>query len=117
MVRRHFPQASFAVNRWDVGCQAPPSADAEAVAEKNRQRLERETIRLRATRAKAKIRPRLWQQNPHCVHCHRLMQIGDSSLPTYACVVGDRLACRDCVAVVQSFIDAERCTLSTGEAR
>lgn len=105
MIRPRYSHASFAVNRWQVGCHSPASADLEAAAERDRLAQQRRNTKLKASRAKALIRPRLWQQNPHCTRCGQLLQIENPSSPMYACVVRDRLACRRCVAAVQLLAD------------
>ena len=101
MGRPRYSNASFAHNRWNVGCQEPPSTAVAVAAERDARIAAQRTAKFKAAKVKAQLRPRLWEQNPHCVHCARLLQIGESSHPTYACVVGDRLACPGCVPVVQ----------------
>ncbi len=94
-----FSNAAFAVNRWNVGCQAPPSTAAATAAVRDHHIGQQRSAKFKASKEKAKLRPELLAIDPHCHRCGLRLQDVDPSQPDYASVflAARLLSCRACV--------------------
>lgn len=92
-----FGNRSFSANRWAVGHQAAPIDEVGAYWARENYKSAKRTAKYKASRVKARLRPVLMLQNPHCTDCGLRLQMVDNRQLNYACVMGTENAVLCCL--------------------
>lgn len=104
---KRFNSASFAVNRWNVGCEGVAAESVAAEMERSKQVGREYGERFRRTKERSRLRALLLGINPHCDNCGRQLQGTNRNGPFYANITADRLSCADCLHIVRALAYVE----------
>lgn len=107
MTGRRFTSATFAVNRWNIGCQGASTDLMTSKLERDRNASKTRSSGFRDTKNRARLRVKLLEANPHCDNCGMHLQGDDREAPFYASIVEGRLSCTACVRVVRALAYVE----------